>query len=65
MYNAVLDCNVIYFISLSDQEPSITEIRPDNGPVFGGTTVTLTGRYLNSGIQRDVFFDNKKCTVQR
>ncbi|XP_018542200.1 macrophage-stimulating protein receptor isoform X1 [Lates calcarifer] len=45
-------------------EPSITEIRPDNGPVFGGTTVTLTGRYLNSGIQRDVFFDNKKCTVQ-
>lgn len=45
-------------------EPSITEIRPDYGPVFGGTTVTLTGRYLNSGIQRDVFFADRKCSVQ-
>ncbi|XP_074501349.1 macrophage-stimulating protein receptor-like [Sebastes fasciatus] len=44
-------------------EPSITEIRPDYGPVFGGTTVTLTGRYLNSGIQRDVFVANKKCNI--
>ncbi|XP_044072501.1 macrophage-stimulating protein receptor-like [Siniperca chuatsi] len=45
-------------------EPSITEIKPDYGPVFGGTTVTLTGRYLNSGIQRDVFFADKKCKNQ-
>ncbi|KAM9362010.1 macrophage-stimulating protein receptor-like [Symphorus nematophorus] len=45
-------------------EPSITEIRPDNGPMFGGTTVTLTGRYLNSGIQREVFFADRKCSIQ-
>ncbi|XP_070758264.1 macrophage-stimulating protein receptor-like [Enoplosus armatus] len=45
-------------------EPSITDIRPDNGPVFGGTTVTLTGRYLNSGVQREVFFADKKCSIQ-
>nr|XP_046239440.1 macrophage-stimulating protein receptor-like isoform X2 [Scatophagus argus] len=45
-------------------EPSITEISPDYGPMFGGTTVTLTGRYLNSGIQRDVFFANKTCNIQ-
>ncbi|XP_060898987.1 macrophage-stimulating protein receptor-like [Labrus mixtus] len=45
-------------------EPSITEIRPDYGPVFGGTTVTLTGQYLNSGIQRDVFLADKKCNIQ-
>lgn len=44
-------------------EPSISEIRPDYGPVFGGTTVTLVGRYLNSGIQRDVFFADKKCNI--
>ncbi|XP_022602424.1 macrophage-stimulating protein receptor-like isoform X1 [Seriola dumerili] len=45
-------------------EPSITEIRPDYGPLFGGTEVTLTGRYLSSGIQRDVFFGNNKCNIQ-
>ncbi|XP_049431579.1 macrophage-stimulating protein receptor-like [Epinephelus fuscoguttatus] len=45
-------------------EPSITEIRPDHGPLFGGTLVTLTGRYLNSGIQREVFIADKKCNIQ-
>lgn len=45
-------------------EPSITDIRPDFGPVFGGTTVTLTGRYLNSGIQRNVLFADKECNIQ-
>ncbi|XP_063767768.1 macrophage-stimulating protein receptor-like isoform X2 [Eleginops maclovinus] len=45
-------------------EPSITQIRPDFGPMFGGTTVTLTGKYLNSGTQRDVYFDEKKCIGQ-
>lgn len=54
-----------YISPLSDKEPTITEIRPDHGPVFGGTVVTLTGRYLDSGIQRDVFFANNKCDIQR
>lgn len=46
-------------------EPTITEIKPEYGPMFGGTTVTLTGRYLNSGNQRDVYFADKKCNIQR
>ncbi|XP_074529741.1 macrophage-stimulating protein receptor-like [Halichoeres trimaculatus] len=45
-------------------EPSITEIRPGHGPVFGGTMVTLTGRYLTSGVKRDVFFGDKKCIIE-
>ncbi|KAK2862010.1 hypothetical protein Q5P01_001543 [Channa striata] len=45
-------------------EPSITEITPDCGPMFGGTTVTLTGRYLDSGKDREVFFADKKCNNQ-
>uniref|UniRef100_A0A7N6AKA0 receptor protein-tyrosine kinase n=1 Tax=Anabas testudineus TaxID=64144 RepID=A0A7N6AKA0_ANATE len=40
-------------------EPVITDIIPDCGPLFGGTTVTLTGRYLDSGIERSVFFADK------
>uniref|UniRef100_A0A672YXR2 Macrophage-stimulating protein receptor n=1 Tax=Sphaeramia orbicularis TaxID=375764 RepID=A0A672YXR2_9TELE len=49
---------------LSFVVPNITEITPDFGPVFGGTLVTLTGNYLNSGIQRDVLIDGKKCVIQ-
>ncbi|XP_019957234.2 macrophage-stimulating protein receptor-like isoform X1 [Paralichthys olivaceus] len=49
---------------LSFVEPSIIEINPEYGPEFGGTVVTLTGRYLNSGTQRDVFLDNNKCHIQ-
>ncbi|KAM3620956.1 uncharacterized protein V6R79_004061 [Siganus canaliculatus] len=45
-------------------EPSIAKITPEYGPVFGGTLVTLTGRHLDSGVQRDVFFADKKCTIQ-
>uniref|UniRef100_UPI0037E927ED macrophage-stimulating protein receptor-like n=1 Tax=Semicossyphus pulcher TaxID=241346 RepID=UPI0037E927ED len=46
---------------LSFVEPSLTEIRPGHGPVFGGTSVTLTGRYLDSGTKREVFISDKKC----
>ncbi|XP_072238104.1 macrophage-stimulating protein receptor-like [Leuresthes tenuis] len=49
---------------LSFVEPRITEIKPHFGPMFGGTAVTLTGQYLNSGIQRDVLFGDKKCIIQ-
>uniref|UniRef100_A0A3Q3PZZ5 Macrophage-stimulating protein receptor n=1 Tax=Monopterus albus TaxID=43700 RepID=A0A3Q3PZZ5_MONAL len=45
-------------------EPSLTEVGPDYGPMFGGTTVTLTGQYLNSGRQREVFFADKHCNIQ-
>lgn len=47
------------------QEPSITDLQPDSGPAFGGTTVTLTGRYLDSGFQRDVLFGDKRCSILR
>lgn len=49
----------------SDQEPRLTGFRPEHGPVFGGTAVTLTGRHLDSGTQRDVFFADKKCNIQK
>ncbi|KAG7244429.1 hypothetical protein INR49_031171 [Caranx melampygus] len=42
----------------------ITEINPDFGPMFGGTEVTLAGRYLLSGMKRDVFFGNSKCNIE-
>ncbi|XP_028261745.1 macrophage-stimulating protein receptor-like isoform X2 [Parambassis ranga] len=45
-------------------EPSILDIRPDNGPMFGGTTVTLTGNYLHSGTNRDVFFGDNRCNIR-
>lgn len=49
---------------LSFVTPSITEIKPDYGPLFGGTVVTLTGRYLNTGVTRNVKIGDKNCTIQ-
>lgn len=54
-------CNQMFCV----QEPSITDIQPDYGPAFGGTTVTLTGRHLDSGFQRNVFFGEKQCRILR
>uniref|UniRef100_A0A3Q4HKQ8 Sema domain-containing protein n=1 Tax=Neolamprologus brichardi TaxID=32507 RepID=A0A3Q4HKQ8_NEOBR len=48
----------------SGTTPSITEIKPDYGPLFGGTVVTLTGRYLNTGVTRNVKIGDKSCTIQ-
>ncbi|KAF7645508.1 hypothetical protein LDENG_00203540 [Lucifuga dentata] len=42
-------------------EPSITEISPEYGPRFGGTQITLSGTYLNSGMQRSAVIDVKEC----
>ncbi|XP_034022235.1 macrophage-stimulating protein receptor-like isoform X2 [Thalassophryne amazonica] len=44
--------------------PSITEIKPDCGPMFGGTLVTLTGKYLDSGVHRKAFIADKTCLIQ-
>lgn len=33
--------------------------------MFGGTAITLTGRYLSSGLERDVFIADQKCNIQR
>ncbi|XP_077429828.1 macrophage-stimulating protein receptor isoform X1 [Vanacampus margaritifer] len=45
-------------------EPGITQIRPEHGPAFGGTLVTLTGRNLDSGMQREAFIADKKCHIE-
>ncbi|XP_054883479.1 macrophage-stimulating protein receptor-like [Poeciliopsis prolifica] len=44
-------------------EPSITDIKPSHGPMFGGTTVTILGKHLHSGNQRQVLFADRKCTL--
>ncbi|XP_029007683.1 macrophage-stimulating protein receptor-like [Betta splendens] len=44
-------------------EPVITDITPGYGPVFGGTAVTITGRYLDSGTDRTVFIGDKQCSI--
>ncbi|XP_075996998.1 macrophage-stimulating protein receptor-like isoform X2 [Genypterus blacodes] len=44
--------------------PSITEISPEFGPQFGGTLVTLTGSFLNSGMRRNVIMGGKECLIQ-
>lgn len=44
-------------------EPSITDIKPKHGPMFGGTRVTLFGKYLHSGTWREVLFADRKCTL--
>ncbi|XP_040891054.1 macrophage-stimulating protein receptor-like isoform X2 [Toxotes jaculatrix] len=51
-------------LGFSFVKPSITAISPLYGPMFGGTAVTLTGRYLNSGVKREVFIANNKCNIQ-
>ncbi|XP_076859458.1 macrophage-stimulating protein receptor isoform X2 [Brachyhypopomus gauderio] len=45
--------------------PSIREVRPDYGPVNGGTHITITGPYLHSGRNRKVTLDGEDCPVQR
>ncbi|XP_061688845.1 macrophage-stimulating protein receptor isoform X1 [Syngnathoides biaculeatus] len=45
-------------------EPDIMQITPEHGPVFGGTLVTLMGRNLDSGMQRQVFIAEKKCHIE-
>ncbi|XP_014840074.1 PREDICTED: macrophage-stimulating protein receptor-like [Poecilia mexicana] len=44
-------------------EPSITDIKPSHGPMFGGTTVTVLGKHLYSGNQRHILFADRKCTL--
>ncbi|XP_065097049.1 macrophage-stimulating protein receptor [Paramisgurnus dabryanus] len=44
--------------------PNITEVQPDYGPVNGGTLITITGPYLDSGKNRKVTLDGETCPVQ-
>ncbi|XP_016403632.1 macrophage-stimulating protein receptor-like, partial [Sinocyclocheilus rhinocerous] len=44
--------------------PNITEVQPDYGPVNGGTLITITGPYLDSGKNRKVTLDGETCPIQ-
>ncbi|XP_004707824.1 hepatocyte growth factor receptor [Echinops telfairi] len=45
-------------------DPEITSISPSYGPKAGGTLVTLTGKYLNSGNSRHISIGGKTCTLK-
>lgn len=47
------------------QDPVITSISPKYGPMAGGTLLTLTGNYLNSGNSRHISIGGKTCTLKR
>ncbi|XP_067855647.1 hepatocyte growth factor receptor [Heptranchias perlo] len=44
--------------------PTITHISPTRGPKSGGTLLTLTGKYLNSGSRREVSIGGKVCELK-
>lgn len=44
--------------------PTISEVAPDYGPMFGGTLVTLRGSYLNCGNKQQVLIGDKPCDIQ-
>ncbi|XP_066118257.1 hepatocyte growth factor receptor isoform X2 [Saccopteryx bilineata] len=45
-------------------DPIITSISPSYGPQTGGTLLTLTGKYLNSGNSRHISIGGKTCTLK-
>ncbi|XP_012508234.1 PREDICTED: hepatocyte growth factor receptor isoform X3 [Propithecus coquereli] len=45
-------------------DPVITNISPSYGPKAGGTLLTLTGKYLNSGNSRHISIGGKTCTLK-
>uniref|UniRef100_A0A286XHP3 Hepatocyte growth factor receptor n=1 Tax=Cavia porcellus TaxID=10141 RepID=A0A286XHP3_CAVPO len=45
-------------------DPVITSISPNYGPKAGGTLLTLTGKYLNSGNSRHISIGGKTCTLK-
>lgn len=53
------------FVLLPTQDPVITSISPSFGPKAGGTLLTLTGKYLNSGNSRHISIGGKTCTLKR
>ncbi|XP_027700826.1 hepatocyte growth factor receptor [Vombatus ursinus] len=52
------------FNSFSYVDPVITNISPSYGPKAGGTLLTLTGKYLNSGNSRRVSIGGKPCILK-
>ncbi|KAM9582496.1 hepatocyte growth factor receptor isoform 4-T8 [Guaruba guarouba] len=52
------------FNTFSYVNPVITSISPTYGPKSGGTLLTISGKYLNSGKNRRIFVGEKLCTLQ-
>ncbi|KAL6034556.1 hypothetical protein STEG23_034994, partial [Scotinomys teguina] len=53
------------YSTFSYVDPVITSISPSYGPQAGGTLLTLTGKYLNSGNSRHISIGGKTCTLKR
>ncbi|KAF3696340.1 Plexin A3 Precursor [Channa argus] len=41
--------------------PSFSRVRPEKGPVSGGTRLTVTGRHLDAGSTVTVYLDKEEC----
>lgn len=52
------------YSTFSYVDPIITSISPSHGPKAGGTLLTLTGKYLNSGNSRHISIGGKTCTLK-
>lgn len=52
------------YSTFSYVDPVITSISPSFGPKAGGTLLTLTGKYLNSGNSRHISIGGKTCTLK-
>ncbi|XP_055468680.1 hepatocyte growth factor receptor isoform X2 [Psammomys obesus] len=52
------------YSAFSYVNPVITSISPSYGPQAGGTLLTLTGKYLNSGSSRHISIGGKTCTLK-
>ncbi|XP_059843060.1 plexin-A4 isoform X1 [Hypanus sabinus] len=45
--------------------PTLTDLTPNQGPVSGGTTVTIRGRNLDAGSNVSVLFGQRPCVFHR
>lgn len=52
------------YTTFSYVDPIIASISPSYGPKTGGTLLTLTGKYLNSGNSRHVSIGGKTCSLK-
>lgn len=44
-------------------DPKITDISPKQGPIYGGTELTIEGENLDAGTSIGVFIGNTSCTL--
>lgn len=52
--------HLLYFLSLV-QTPYFSRIQPSQGPISGGTRVTIEGSYLNAGSYVSVSIGPQPC----